>query len=738
MLQNSLKGTLAIRISLTLFLLYICTTSFLVIFSINSVTVHSQQEIQSQAKNYQDIFSQHLWFFDMKAIENMGRIAIHTSDIVGLRVEDHSGKTILQLGVIGEKNATTILAPLVHGGTVEIGALELSFFDSYAQEARRTIFVISFVVVVISIFCVLFIVFWILKKHLEQPLSNLQETMISAVDGEYKFVTSGNSKKELNSIIKLFNRMIKAIKDREKSQKKAEKKLSESEHLLSEAQRMARIGSWVFDKKTNQLTWSHETYQIFEVNKEGHGHLLNVFLAAIHPEDKSVVLASYNTSLKTKQPYMRSHRLLMADGRIKFVQEYCENEFDESGVLTKSIGTIQDITDRVHSERDQEKLKKQLAQSQKMESIGTLAGGIAHDFNNILAAILGFSELALGGTTKDSAVAKDIGEVYAAGLRAKELVQQILTFARQSDEEKAPVDVGYIVQQALKFVRSSIPSTIEIKQSIHCRSLIMGNSTQLHRVILNLCTNATHAMEKNGGILEVVVTRSTVTQAMTREGQYLNQGNYVEIKIVDSGEGIAPDILEKIYEPYFTTKKQGEGTGLGLAMVHSIIETYGGKIFVESSVGQGSTFTIYLPILSQDEEPVLQESDDLLTGQERIMVVDDEPPVAKLTGRLLRQLGYSVTECFCSVKALEIFSAHPTEFDLVITDMTMPKMTGDLLAMEMMKIKPNLPVILCTGYSKEFSEKKAAEIGVKEFIYKPIAKDFLAKTMRSVLDHKTD
>jgi len=393
-----------------------------------------------------------------------------------------------------------------------------------------------------------------------------------------------------------------------------------------------------------------------------------------------------------------------------------------------------EIIVRKQEQEEKHELELMLQQSQKMESIGTLAGGIAHDFNNILSSVLGFTELALDAVEKRTPIEDDLQEVYAAGLRAKDLVQQILTFARQSDEELKPVQVGSIIKEVLKFIRSSLPTTIDIKQNLESDSLIMGNSTQIHRIMMNLCTNAAQAMENGGGTLEITIKDITIDRATMREKSHLKRGHYIEINVSDTGKGIDSKIFDKIFEPYFTTKELDKGTGMGLATVHGIVETYDGKIFVESTLGRGTIFTIYLPVAGQSKARQQYKVEELPTGQERILFVDDEPQIVKIASRILGQLGYSVTTKTNSVEALELFRSKLNDFDLVISDVTMPKMTGDQLTQKMIQIRPDIPVILCTGYSKIFSEEKASEIGIKAFVYKPIVKEDLAKTVRKVLD----
>ena len=378
--------------------------------------------------------------------------------------------------------------------------------------------------------------------------------------------------------------------------------------------------------------------------------------------------------------------------------------------------------------------EKRLRQTQKLEAIGNLAGGIAHDFNNILASIIGYTELAIDDLSGSSRAVDNLYEVLTAGKRARDLVKQILTFARQVDTEFKPVQVGVIAREALKLLRSTIPSDIAIKTDIRSESLVFGDAVQMHQVFMNLCTNAAQAMESEGGELFVGLSDVYLNEAFVKRFSGLKVDDYLEIKISDTGDGIPPDRIDHVFDPYFTTKETGRGTGMGLATVHGIIKAYNGEIMVESEVGKGTTFTVYLPVSKKRTKAERHSVRALPSGTERILVIDDEPAIAKMAGAMLWRLGYDATWKTNSLEALELFRSRPGAFDLVITDMTMPHMTGDRLAREMMAIRPDLPVILCTGYSTRVSEEKAAELGIKAFVMKPLGKEDLAKTVRNVLD----
>ncbi len=381
-------------------------------------------------------------------------------------------------------------------------------------------------------------------------------------------------------------------------------------------------------------------------------------------------------------------------------------------------------------------IEEKLRQSMKMEAIGTLAGGIAHDFNNILSSVIGFTELSLDEVEKGSVIEDNLQEIYLAGKRARDLVQQILIFSRQGKDDMKPVQVGLIVKEALKLLRSSLPTDIEIIHTINNRSLIFSNSTQIHQIVMNLCTNAAYAMEDSGGLLEIMLIDTTLSSEDRYPFNDLPSGDYVKLVVSDTGKGISREHLNSIFDPYFTTKPQGKGTGLGLSIVHGIVKASGGDIAVKSELNQGTTFTVLLPILTKRNHEEFEQKDleNLPRGTERILVVDDEPSICKMTKRHLKSFGYSVATCNNGLEALDLFNKSNRDFDLVITDMTMPEMNGDKLASELMKICPDFPVILCTGYSKKISAESAAEIGIKAFVDKPLNQDVLLKIVRKVLD----
>ena len=398
-----------------------------------------------------------------------------------------------------------------------------------------------------------------------------------------------------------------------------------------------------------------------------------------------------------------------------------------------------DISELKAAQLEREQLRTRLVQAQKMEAIGTLAGGIAHDFNNILGAIIGYSEMALYDTQKGSMEHYNIAQVLKAGHRAKDLVKQILAFSRKSEQDKKIISLATIIAEVLKLLRASLPATIEIKQTIEPNlDAIFADPTQIHQVMMNLCTNSAHAMGDKGGILEVHLHNVNLDIKAAARYPELNPGPYVKLSISDTGCGMDSATLQRIFDPYFTTKEKDKGTGMGLAVVHGIIKGHGGGIHVESAVGQGTRFEILFPVIKRQIISETEELKALPTGNETILCVDDEQSLIELGRNMLQKLGYRVEARTLPFEAIEVFRAAPGKFNLVISDMTMPTMTGVSLAKKLMKIRPEIPVIICTGYSEQIDETRAKELGIKGFLMKPFTIRELSKTVRQVLDAKVN
>ncbi len=383
---------------------------------------------------------------------------------------------------------------------------------------------------------------------------------------------------------------------------------------------------------------------------------------------------------------------------------------------------------------EQKQLQAQLQQSQKIQSIGTLAGGIAHDFNNILFSMIGYTEMALDDTEKGTLLHNNLQEVLIAAQRAKCLVKQILTFSRQADQDLKPLQIQLVVKEVLKLIRSSLPTTIEIHQNIsNACGFVMANATQIHQVAMNLLTNAYHAMEDEGGKLEVTLKEVDLDMD-DLEDPAMIPGPYVCLTVKDTGAGIDEYVMDRIFDPYFSTKEKDKGTGLGLAVVHGIVKSYGGNIRVYSKPGKETAFHVYLPVIqTRAETNETRVISPVEGGKEQILLVDDEEQIVRMSQQMLKKLGYHVTARTSSIETLEAFRAAPDKFDLVITDMTMPNMTGVQLAKKLFNIRPDIPILICTGFSEKISEHKAKAMGIRGYVMKPVVKSELAKKIREVI-----
>ncbi|MFO7570748.1 MAG: ATP-binding protein [Smithellaceae bacterium] len=393
-----------------------------------------------------------------------------------------------------------------------------------------------------------------------------------------------------------------------------------------------------------------------------------------------------------------------------------------------------EIAEHNRAEAEKERLKLELSQAQKMEAMGTLAGGIAHDFNNILSAIIGYSQLALTDTSDPEQTRQKVTEILKAGERARALVRQILAFSRKAEITIAPLDLTETVTEALKMMRALIPANIRLHTNLAQSCVTQSSSTHIHQILMNLCNNAIHAMGADGGTLDVSLARETLTEETARPLN-LTPDRYIKLTVRDTGRGMPPEIAKRVFEPYFTTKERGSGTGLGLSVAHGIATSQGGSITCRSTPGSGTTFDIYLPEIQTDLKLVKDSEDHKMpTGTETILYVDDEATLVDVASQMLMRLGYKVVTRTSSIEALKLFSENPGRFDAVITDMTMPQLTGDRLAQEMLMIRADTPIIMCTGYSDHVSSEAAAHIGIREFLMKPYDMPQLARALRQAID----
>jgi PAS domain S-box-containing protein len=442
----------------------------------------------------------------------------------------------------------------------------------------------------------------------------------------------------------------------------------------------------------------------------------------VEPEAREEFLRSLETGGEAQAEF----KVRRKDGALVWLAAFARAVRDTNGEIISIEGTAQDITER-------KRLESQLMQSQKIEAIGTLAGGIAHDFNNLLGVIIGFTEMAKSRLA-DSDIDRYLENVLRSCDRAKGLITQILTFSRRAEQEKKPVDLGAITGEAVKLLRATIPTTIEIRLVIPpLLHSVLADPTQVHQVLINLCANAAHAMKDRGGALAIMIENCELAEGAAANID-LPPGPYVKLTVSDTGTGISRQYVHRIFDPFFTTKAKGEGTGLGLSVVYGIVRESGGAITVESEPGKGTTFSVYLPGIEGPSGEQKVQASPTPKGSERILFIDDEQDIADMGKEMLGMLGYDVESLTSPAMALERFREDPGRFDLVITDMTMPGMTGADLAMELLRIRAGLPIILCTGFSELISGEKAKEMGIRQFLNKPISYPDMAREVRKALD----
>ena len=513
----------------------------------------------------------------------------------------------------------------------------------------------------------------------------------------------------------------------------AERALRESEERLQAILDNAPTVVYVKDLEGRYLTINRRFEQLFKiargdvVGKTDHDFLPPETADMFQAHDRKVIAAG--TSREFDE--VATHD----DG----VHTYISVKFPLSGAAGEvyavcSIST--DITERKRADEERAILEAQLRQAKKLETIGTLAGGIAHDFNNILTPILGFGEMALEEIPPDNPAHSDLQHVLKGASRARDLVQHILIFSRQAEPERRLVKIQAIIEEALQLLGASLPTTIEIRTEIdpECGA-VWADSTQLLQLLMNLGTNSYHAMRDSGGILEVKL--DTVEAESTSHAD-LPGGAYARLSVSDTGHGMDRETLERIFDPFFTKKGVQEGTGLGLSVVHGIVMGHEGEITIDSGLGKGTTIRVYLPLAQEEVEPEAAEEEVTPRGDERVLLVDDEEEVALIEKEMLERLGYRVTVKVSSPEALETFRQGPHEFDVVVTDQTMPRLTGAQLAREMLAIRPDLPIILTTGFSETLTPEESRKIGIREYLLKPLVRHEIGKAIRKTLDRQTE
>ncbi|MBI9089100.1 MAG: response regulator [Desulfobacterium sp.] len=548
--------------------------------------------------------------------------------------------------------------------------------------------------------------------------------------GDFSYrLAKGADIEQVRLIVEGYNEMVATLETQEIIRKKAQQDLLKSEEMFRNLFEHSYDAIFIHTidggirnaNKSASLLLGYPHHELCAMN------LMDLF----SQEGAAYVKKALNVGQKQGSMLFETTLLTRFDTRIPVEISF--------SIISSKQGQYQaicrDLSERLRALKERKKLENRLSHYQKIEAIGTLAGGIAHDFNNILFPIMGYSEMLLEDLPEETPEYRKVKKIYKAAYRAKELTMQILTFSRHADQEQSPVQYQLIVKEALKLLRASIPKDIEIIQNIKPGgSPVFADPTKLHQIVMNLCTNAFHAVQECGGKFEVGLDEVAIDTDAILGNPGLQSGEYVHLSVSDTGHGINKEILPMIFDPYFTTKGNGKGTGLGLSVTYGIVKDLNGDIKVYSEPGKGTTVHVYLP---KAETPPLVEKfsgEPIVNGTEHILLVDDEESIAQMGRQMLEKHGYSVTACTDSLEALEAFRANSEGFDLVITDMTMPNMTGDILAAEIKKLSATTPIILCTGFSEKISRNSYSTKVIDDFLMKPVTMHTISRSIRKLLD----
>jgi PAS domain S-box-containing protein len=631
---------------------------------------------------------------------------------------------------LASKDLTKIFPLIVFrpgGKKLTIGTLNVyvSYEGIYQRLWDKVIIILitNAVKTFIAAICIFFIFQFVLSRHLYRIAKG-----ITQIDFKHKkdFILTLDRRSDPHET-DVLDIVVDAINEMVQTQKNSMRELKKSELFIEDAINSLTDTFFVFDPLTGKaIKWNKKFSEISGYSDEE--IQINKFPKTYYNEEDLKKASAAIETIEKEGSVCFEMSLICKKGNT-IPTEYSESFIrDENGQPLYIVASGRDKRDRL-------KVEERLRQAQKMEAIGTLAGGIAHDFNNILGGILGNAELAREYLPYGSEQKLYIEKVLMAGEKARDLVQHILAFSRQEEIEKFPLKPSPIIKEALKLLRSTLPATITIHENIESQcGVILADPTQVHQILMNLSTNAFHAMEETGGILDVTLKNTKLARGEFPHEPDLDPGMYVKLTVQDNGPGMPPDIKNKIFDPYFTTKVAGKGTGMGLSIVHGIVKDYGGSILVYSEVGEGTTFHVFLPVIQEEVLPEDQTNSLLPVGNERILFIDDEKMLTSMGKTMLETLGYHVTVFNNSIEAFQAFQNQPNQFDLIVTDQTMPHMTGSELSKKMIEIRSDIPIILCTGHSSIISEDKTKSMGIKEFVLKPLLKKELAMLIRKVLD----
>ncbi len=727
--ENEPAGHRSISTQLTVFLIIaIGAISIAVIAVMHLYRVQTaRHELEAKADEifaYLDgILQKSLWDLDEKNIQVVGETTSQNELVAKLIIKDSFGQMIYQKVLDSEPETINRSGKVFYEG-VQVGYVEVGLTQKFYNQTSRQLLSASLITLVVALVILIVTTGFLIRRFLKSPLDSLNNILDAYALGIYDPQRIKIPYLEFQPFGRVLAQMGKKITRQLQEVRQAEEKYrnifenavegifqsSVDGRFLSVSPSMAKI-----------FGYASPGDLISEVSDIGAQCYLN-------PEDCDEFTRCINKEGLVKRLEIQ---MVRRDKSHFWVSISARLVRDDDGRPLYYEGFCVDIT-------RQKNLETQLRQAQKMEAIGTLAGGIAHDFNNILGVIIGCTELSLGKVPQAGEEALLLGKVLRSGRRAKDLVKQILTFSRQDQSEIKPLYLSSIVKETLKFIRVITPATIQIKPEINENSgAVMADPIQIHRLLMNLYTNAIHAMKAKGGVLKVTLADRDFSDEIVAVQTDIKSDLQVELCVRDTGHGMTPDTVERIFDPFYTTKPVGEGTGLGLSVVHGIVKKHNGAIMVDSKPAEGTAFRIYFPRLDKRHIKIMEELEiGVPRGNERILLVDDEQELVDTLVQVLQDLGYVITATTDSPQAYDLFRNAPEDFDLVITDLTMPAMTGIDLAEKIIQINPDFPIIMCTGFSELIAPQQARAFGVREVLFKPVARRQLATAIRKVLDHR--
>jgi len=778
------KSSLFYKITILVFLILILAIGVITAVSIREQTKITMNELIEKNK----IISIHLsssiksafWTLNWLFVEKQMQEITNTKDVTFLElikpngeIYMSSGKKELKENVLstqlvnleeqtlsdGLNSKTDELIKLIQT-PIKIGSdkwtLIMGISLNPVKETRKRILINSIIWGSTIFILGVLVSFWF-ARGLTMPIKKLVEGTKEIGKGNLDYKINIKSLGELRELADSFNDMAEDLKRTTTSRDELAIEINErkqaEENLRSEREQLATIldGNpipiFMIDQDHKVVFWNRALEDVSMIQRENAlNKTVSESLSPVYPNRIPPILADlmlemtdeelmnhygYKVRMTGLGGSFESTTSIWPEGKKRILDIITTRIRDHQGNILGAIQCAQDVTDK-------KLLEDQLLQSHKMESIGTLAGGIAHDFNNILGIILGNIELGMDDIAEWHSARLNLEEIRTASLRAKDVVRQLLSFARKTRLEKKPTNIIPIVEESLRLLRSSIPTSIEIRQNIAKNvDPIIADPTQINQILINLCTNANHAMP-DGGTLEINLQNTIFDKNTSLQYPGLNPGRYVNLTVSDTGHGISQEDIDRIFDPYFTTKEVGKGTGMGLAVIHGIVKDHNGVITVKSELEKGTTFSIFFPVVEKEAEVEIESDEELPTGDERILFVDDEEVIVKLGRQRLKRLGYKIETAISPIEALKLFRSQPDQFDLVITDMMMPKMTGDKLVKEILNIRSDIPIILCTGFSEKIDEKMARKIGTADYIEKPYDKTDLACKVRKVLNERQE